>query len=801
MRYTDFLTEEQLLEIKMSPGNLTKLVKEIPGALVGLEFEMIVPDAQIEDDSNSGENDYDQDERCDDIDDVVSFFQRGNGGDYNDANRLRDRMQEAYFEWVGDQSGNAWGNVAGDEVRGWLEANTSIKEDAMSEYREENPDADEDEVETAGETAFEAAYDEAMDESWGNEYYDSAHEQWREDYESDLSERDWLRAEGYRYMSDIENAFDETYWPYQHSAESATDIQGIAEEFSDAVGREVKASAGYHNIDRSSQAADGFYILETDGSLRPNDDSDEAGLEFVSPPLPLADMMTEIGKVAAWAKQRGAYTGKSNKTGLHMNVSVPGLSRENLDFVKLAILLGDNHVLKEFDRYVVSGTNYAQSSFDLLAKSVQNNPAKAKEMMDKMRNHFDLAASKAIHSGNTDKYTSINVKGNRVEFRGPGNNYLGMFAENPTKLTAPLMRMVVALDAAVDPEKYREEYQKKLYKLLSNSVPNKDLLGVFTDYASGKGFNQDALRNLLKQRKSQRALEKGNVPGGISWGVYRLSTNARMKRNGQYILFKDTGKADAMEQLRGMIEGHNVNINEFELRPLTKYELYRVATGRTVEYANKPIEFLASTPDEATSKISRYVVDFAIPGATNTPGAADEFAVRSVLTPSGHTTTPTTTATGPAQLPQRAWQIVNTTDGMPVSEFLAPDRAHAVQKFQDFIMRAQAAGRNTANYELKLRDSDAAISNSPAQSSDVRNDMYRNATANRSTEQPADQSDWEREQESYRSGMNWQVYNHDDVNTVVRTLNNVDATHVAAALPNIENELNLPRGSLRVRVI
>jgi Putative amidoligase enzyme len=525
MRYNEFLSEDELFEINMSPNNLTKLVKEIPGAMVGLEFEMIVPDISVDDDGgNNGENDYDMDERCDDIDDVVDFFQRGNGGDYNSADRLRDRLREDFYEWVSEASSEAWGEVASSEVRDWLENNTSIKEDAMQEYRDENPDADDDEVDAAGESAFEAAYDEAMDEAWGNTHYDSAHEQWRDDYESDLSERDWLRNQGYHYMSDIEGNYDETYWPYQHESSSDNeDLATIAAEIEQATGRDVQSAAGYHDISRGDQASEGFYILETDGSLRPSSGSD-AGLELVSPPLAIGEMMEEIKKIADWAKSRGCYTGKSNKTGLHMNVSVPNYSRSKLDFVKLALLLGDNHVLKEFDRYVVQGTNYAQSSFDLLAKSLKNNPDKAKKMMEAMKGHFDAAASKAIHSGATDKYTSINTKDNRVEFRGPGNDYLSMFEANPNKLLAPMMRMVVALEAACDPEKYRQEYQKKLYKLLSSSVKSKDLLEIFTNYAAGKGMPDSAFKSFLRQRKSERDLDKDLSKGNkkywwkVKWG-------------------------------------------------------------------------------------------------------------------------------------------------------------------------------------------------------------------------------------------------------------------------------------------
>jgi len=89
MRYTEFLNEAELFELKMSPNRLDSMVKNIPGALVGLEFELIVPgikerDTDIGDNENGGDPDMSEDRRPTDIDDIVSFFcEEGEGGSYN----------------------------------------------------------------------------------------------------------------------------------------------------------------------------------------------------------------------------------------------------------------------------------------------------------------------------------------------------------------------------------------------------------------------------------------------------------------------------------------------------------------------------------------------------------------------------------------------------------------------------------------------------------------------------------------------------------------------------------------------
>ena len=63
-----------------------------------------------------------------------------------------------------------------------------------------------------------------------------------------------------------------------------------------------------------------------------------------------------------WAKGEGAYTNES--TGLHVGVSLPGIGG-NIDYVKLALFLGDKYVLDLFDR---DGNTYCKSAFDKISR-------------------------------------------------------------------------------------------------------------------------------------------------------------------------------------------------------------------------------------------------------------------------------------------------------------------------------------------------------------------------------------------------------------------------------------------------
>jgi hypothetical protein len=165
---------------------------------------------------------------------------------------------------------------------------------------------------------------------------------------------------------------------------------------------------------------------------------------------------------------------------------------------------------------------------------------------------------------------------------------------------------------------------------------------------------------------------------------------------------------------------------------------------------------------------------------------------------------------------------------------MAVSRAAAVQKFQNWLIDGRAYGRNPDEYFLRLAGSEDETPAAQAPNWETVNhntgevvhrfyaDNQNNAIAaqfdyltsqglttddftlqsiERAPRATPNDAAWEREQQSYRAGRNWEVYNADDQNIVVRTLNNMEAEQVAATLPRLEDELNLPRGSLRVRVV
>ena len=487
--------DEVLGEIKMSPSNLRAEAAQT-GALAGMEFEMIVPG--VEQEEPKMEPDYDSDERCRSIEDAAQFFA---DGDYNNRRQiqdLRERMQNDFQEWLVGKIDEDWSGDAEQHVYDYLSKNASA-EDIAEILGIEISDQDGISRDQLSQAA------EVVNDSELQPYYDNARDFHREELDGAWDESDWLDAEDLDLMSYVEGAYDITWPHYSYGdGENSVDIDSVANDFSEAIGMPVNASQNYHGGRREA----GHYVVEPDGSLQPDNDSD-TGLEFVSPPMPIDQMLDQLKKVREWARERGCYTNDS--TGLHINVSLPKYNGP-LDFVKLALLLGDQYVLDQFGR---SSNTYTKSALGIVRDRVRNAPKQAEALLDKMRGHMEDLASRAIHSGETSKYTSINTKEGYIEFRSPGGDWLD---ENFDKVENTLLRFTVALKAATDPEAYREEYLKKLYKLLEPTAAGEktgsDTVRYFADYVAGK-IPAAALRSFVKQAQLQRKIAK--QPGGKYW--------------------------------------------------------------------------------------------------------------------------------------------------------------------------------------------------------------------------------------------------------------------------------------------
>ena len=564
MRYKHLLSEEQLDEIRMSPGALRKFAAspEAEGIRAGFEAELVFTGLGADDDQE-WEPDYDADERAYSIQGVVDFFSNddwGYGMSDREANRLEERLSEAYYEWYDDQmyrefreeADNLVLKVILDDEWDWddavrnqlddMELSNDEIEEAMRDGEQAPKFNSNQEQDAYAEThpgyqryleAYEAAesiLNDLVEESVKEQdkYWDAALDDFRDNYQID-DDSGFFSDAGLRWMSDVSNEFN-LGWPVMTVTGSSggfdeSNAQNLATDLEEVLGVQTKVSGGYHHATRDDET----WIFEPDTSLDA-DDSDNMPVEIVSPPMPLAECLDKMEKFFAWAENNGAYSNSS--TGFHMGVSLPHTGG-SVDYLKLALFLGDEYVLNEFGR---SANRYAEAAMKKIRQKVKGSDVSG--AMELMRYNLLELAQKQLEINNHGfgKYTSINPQGGvdstrpekerpakYIEFRSAGgSNYF----EDVEKLQNTLLRYARAMSIASSPSAERREYYTKLYKLLT---PAREAMGgveLFTEFAAGKIDKQE-----LKRRWAETALAKDapELTQKGDWVVINNSTGQKVQ--------------------------------------------------------------------------------------------------------------------------------------------------------------------------------------------------------------------------------------------------------------------------------
>lgn len=550
MRYSEFKLNESIInEINMSPSNLENLTKGID-AKIGIEFEFVM---QVDEQDIA---DF-PDQTATNIRNVMYFFEDDFGmNDETVIDELAEKLTEEYNEWsetaietymnnpdkeyskkqilrsyfyigkaeeirqelkqkITDKTGYEektpefnniykWhvsmsdgrrDRVSNDEVLPQVERTTNSKEIGLKDYYEiRKPiyDKIDEKIEEYlnGNTIPEKR---SLDNHLRSEITKRA-----------ASELQFLE-ENYPMMSDVYDAFgddiDGLIWPQQ---KTEYELDDILAEFRMAVGNN--------------------YEIETDSSIVTDDENDIAVEIKTDGALPLEQALNELRNASDFIRLNG-YTNDS--TGLHINVSVPNFSRTDLDYVKLVLLLGDTYLLRMFNRF---GNTYARSSFEEI-KAVGGDDER---VLTELQNDLNSVASRIINNGWTDKYSTVNVHSNRIEFRSPGGDWIE--DQDIEFIISSIRRMVVVLDAALDPTKYQKEYAKKLYKFLQPYSGFNDITKIFSMRNSGLITNKQMVQNINKLRKSRP------VANDIYW-IYG-------DKNLQYLWGSGKTKSEAFEDSR-----------------------------------------------------------------------------------------------------------------------------------------------------------------------------------------------------------------------------------------------------------
>jgi hypothetical protein len=185
--------------------------------------------------------------------------------------------------------------------------------------------------------------------------------------------------------------------------------------------------------------------------------------------------------------------------------------------------------------------------------------------------------------------------------------------DNFAEIDNTLRRFTVALSAAVDPDAYRQEYLKKLYKLLDVSS-EKDPLSYFAKFAAGE-LPKAALKSFVRQAQLERGVNRGKETGPMVWKVSnppQSLASIEVVANSKEEAIKRATAQDGYPSWANTINSVVAEpLRPYKQEPAAQqpqgvdtrvdYELYSRASGAVID------TFPARNDDEAITRLSDYI--------------------------------------------------------------------------------------------------------------------------------------------------------------------------------------------------
>jgi hypothetical protein len=462
---------------------------------------------------------------------------------------------------------------------------------------------------------------------------------------------------GLRWMSDVANNYD-LDWPYMTGGGSnggSREWDEIGDSLQGAIDMPVKVSSNYHSTTRK----EGLWIVEPDSSLEP-DDSEDFGLEIVSPPLPLEQALEKLQQVTDWANspEGNAYTNSS--TGLHMGVSVP-FKGGDVDYLKLILFLGDEYVLQRFGR---EANTYAKSAMSKFRENLKGGRSDPMGVIKLMQHGLLELAEREVRKGVGDgKYTSAHIQKGYIEFRSPGGDWLAEENADPAVLQNTMLRFARAMSLAANAGEERREYAKKLYKLVAPEGDGQ--LALFSQFAAG-----ELTAEQLKKQWAEKTIGTERKTNQ-RWKLYNRTTGepvAGQEYNGYT-------EEEARSRAKGKISPGSSDRDfdsAYELRNIgqeQQWEIYSVDTGETLEIVKGRNKGEAA--DVVFDKYANQGIGFNVrpyeDPATMTPRA--KLAKSIVSKPAG-----------PQVYTYYKWNVVNPKNGENSTDYMTRERVFQTTK-------------------------------------------------------------------------------------------------------------------------
>ena len=557
------LYEGVLTELNMSPGRLQKEVDRIlqsAAPRIGLEFEVIMPS---DEESNPGISSHTTE------DDLREFFSLNSNEDF-------DHIDEIYFEWLADKqhewsderametlnnpgdesakkiefmvddyvtSGDAdeiIARITGDEND--IEITTDMADETIARadqiYKANGP-VDEWPQPTSGADPFIRLYYEIFVED-NLEVKGKFNEYYFEDFYSNVagdieySIGAYFRTHHINSMGDVYREFEnDLMWPggplHQGEFDENYAYQ-VADEIEQLIGDSVSVEGGdsYGDINTADN-----WVITSDASIRPDEDAGEdAGLEIITPAMEYEEGIGHITNVFDYLKSKGAYV--NSTTGLHINVSLDNIAHSMLNYPKLVVMLGDESIMEKYERmfneHVESSLNSLSNMMNANVGFPRDRPKKVKmiaTMMGKLRGDFNNAVASSFNEKlDFGKFSSVGIKDGWIEFRAAGGaDYL----DDLDDIINMINRFIVAYIVACDPKAYKNEYGKKLYRLITNidnSHATPTAMSLFAKFSSGM-ITKDELISKVNAINAEKEADDGQ-PESVYDAMHEISKKGRM---------------------------------------------------------------------------------------------------------------------------------------------------------------------------------------------------------------------------------------------------------------------------------
>lgn len=408
------------------------------------------------------------------------------------SGRDRQQIESDYYDWLleSDQYMEAYQNILEEDVNNALD-----DEDLQDEFLADN-NYDEDTIEEYKEEVIATAEEEdrKRDKPLADMYKSWDFDRWKQHYlEKEVREEyfDWVQSKiaededgtiHERAFDEVRRNFDIDDWAnYEfgdlESMLSSYDIyvsdseKGIGEVASmmkwwtqnHSQFRDLEFGE-YHSTAGSGSTVQSFWRVEEDSSISGNGQ----GAEIISPVYDTPrEMLAEMRSLFEFLEENDAYTNRS--TGLHVTMSMREAQDNELNKLKVALLLGDKYLLKLFDRLNNTYTTAQTERIKTAVRSVIGSDP------DDVDDSTIEGLEKVLMRGvSREKFASSHFKslkntaGNQlVEFRIAGGNDYHKRMED---IERAVIRYAVVLQAGYNPEAYREDYIRAIVKAFNKAL-------------------------------------------------------------------------------------------------------------------------------------------------------------------------------------------------------------------------------------------------------------------------------------------------------------------------------------------